>query len=327
MILVTGATGFLGHHLIPLLVNNGYSIRALVRPTSNVDFLLEHGVELAYVEDVSDRPGVMQACAGCTEVIHAAGQFRFWGDWSEFWQTNVEGTAAVLEAAVAANVKRFIHVSTIAIAGKIDRGQIIDEQFPCEPQDGYQITKYQGEQMVLEYYKTHQLPVVVIRPGAFYGPWGRYAFNRLFFEEPLRGWRIRVDKGERITFPVYAADVAQGVLLALQKGRAGEIYNICGYPFTHNECNRQVSNLAGISHWRMNMPKWAVLSLAYAWTALSHYTGREPFYPINLRLYVFQDWNVSIEKAKAELGFEPTPFIMGAQATLDWYYEQGILKK
>lgn len=326
MILVTGATGFLGHHLIPLLIQHGYRVRALVRPTSDVEFLLKHGVELAYAEDISDRASVQRACQGCHQVVHAAGQFRFWGEWHDFWQTNVEGTAAVLEAATAAGVERLVHVSTIAVAGKIAPGQLIDEQFPCEPQDGYQITKYQGEQLVLEYQRSRQLPAVVVRPGAFYGPWGRYAFNRLFFEEPLRGWRIRVDKGERITFPVYAADVAQGILLALEKGRVGEIYNICGHSFTHNECNQIVSNLAGISRWRMNMPKWAVLSLAYSWTALSRYTGREPFYPINLRLYVFQDWQVSIAKAQRELGFEPTPFVEGAQATLDWYRSQGILK-
>lgn len=326
MILVTGATGFLGHHLIPLLRQAGYAVRAVVRPASDVAFLLEHQVELAYADDISDRASIRAACEGCTAVIHAAGQFRFWGDLPGFWQTNVEGTAAVMEAATAAGVQRIVHVSTLAVAGNIPPNSLIDEQFPSQPQDHYQRTKLEGEQLAMAYHTSHQAPVIIVRPGAFYGPWGRYAFNRLFFEEPLRGWRIKVDGGEHVIFPVYAADVARGVILALQHGRPGQIYNISGHSLTHTQANHVVSDLAGISRWRMNIPRWAVLLLAQVWTALSRYTGREPFYPINLRLYVFQDWNISIAKAQQELGFEPTPFEEGARATLAWYREQGILK-
>ena len=87
--------------------------------------------------------------------------------------------------------------------------------------------------------------------------------------------------------------------------------------------NGIISDLAGISHWRLNIPTWAVLWLARTWTALSRYTKREPFYPINLAPYVFQDWRVSTEKAERELGFVPTPFEEGAKATLEWYWDQG----
>lgn len=319
MILVTGATGFLGRYLIPLLVGEGYAVRALVRPTSDVSFLLAHGVELAYAADITDTTAVVEACRGCHQVIHAAGQFRFWGDLIDFWETNVEGTAVILHAASEAGVQRFIYVSTIAVAGHIEPGQIIDEEFPCQPQDAYQSTKYEGEKLALSYQARRGLPVVVIRPGAFYGPWGHYAFNRLFFTEPLHGWRIKVAGGKHIIFPVYTADVAQGILLALRHGRVGEIYNICGEALSHNEANVIVSELAGIYPWRLNVPKYGVLALAWVWTKLSRYTGREPFYPLNLRLYVFQDWRVSIAKARRELGFEPTPFREGARETLAWY--------
>ncbi len=326
MILLTGATGFLGHNLIPRLIKSGYAVRALVRPTSDVTFLQEWGVELAYADDISDATAVNQACRGCKQVIHAAGRFRFWGSEAAFYKTNVLGTTAVLQAALSAGVERFIHISSIAVVGN-SAAQLIDETTRCHPQEPYQISKFEGEKQALAAYKNEGLPLIVLRPGAFYGPWGRYAFNRLFFEEPLKGWRIKVDGGRHITFPVFAPDVAQGVMLAMDNGRFGQIYNICGQSLDHNSVNDMVSDRAGISRWRFNFPSSLVMLLARSWTALSQLTKREPFYPINMAPYVFQDWHVSNEKAKQELGFIPTPFAEGVQKTLEWYWEQGILRR
>lgn len=325
MILVTGATGFLGHNLIPRLRRAGYQIRALVRPSSDVEFLVRNGVELACAEDITDVTAVHQACQGCQYIIHAAGHFRFWGSLPTFWQTNVEGTATILAGALAAGIERFVHISTVVVVGMTKSGRIIDESHPCNPLDPYQRTKLEGEKLVLAYHREQGLPVVLLRPGAFYGPWGHYAFNRLFFEEPLKGWRIKVDNGRHITFPVFAPDVAHAIELALKDGRPGHIYNISGQSLTHKEVNAIVSNMAGISHWRLNVPTRAVVSLAWVWTMLSRYTRREPFYPINMAPYVFQDWIVSSEKARQELGFTPTPFATGVEITLKWYWENNLL--
>ena len=319
MILVTGATGFLGHHLIPQLCAAGYAVKTLVRPSSDVRFLQEMGVELAYTNDISDPAAALAACQGCDQVIHAAGQFRFWGDSPSFWRTNVGGTSALLQAATAVGVQRFIHISTVVVIGKTPERGLLDETARCYPQEPYQRTKYEAEQLALSYHREKGLPVIVLRPGAFYGPYGSYAFNRLFFEEPLRGWRIKVDGGRRITFPVYVPDVAQSVMLALSNGRVGETYHICSQSLDHNSVNSVISDLAGIGRWRISVPKWVVLALAKSWTAVSHLTHREPFYPINMAPYVFQDWRVSTHKAETELGFKPTPFRIGAQATLNWY--------
>jgi dihydroflavonol-4-reductase len=324
MILVTGATGFLGRNLIPLLLERGLQVRALVRPSSNTDFLQRIGVELVYIQDISEMSAVHLACQGCSHVVHAAGHFRFWGDEATFRSVNVSGTAAVLAGAKAAGVERLIHISSLVVIGKSKPGRIIDETHPCRPQDAYQRSKLEGERLALSYYRQYNLPVLVLRPGAYYGPWGRYAFNRLFFEEPLRGWRIRIDGGRRITFPVYVRDVARTIVSALTLGRPGQSYNVSGNNMDHNTVNDTISELAGISNWRFDVPAPAVVTLARAWTALSKVTGREPFYPINLKSYVFQDWVVSSDKARAELNFAPTPFAEGALSTLEWYRQQGL---
>ncbi len=325
MILVTGATGFLGRNLIPLLVGGGHSVRALVRPASDTTFLQRHGVELAW-GDTRDASAVAQAAAGCESVVHAAGLFRFWGRGEDFFGVNVEGTRNVLEAARRAGARRLVHISTIAGIGNPAPGTLITEDTTPHPADDYQRSKLEGERLALAFHSDHGLPVVVLRPGAFYGPWGRYAFNRLFFEDPLKGLPLRIHHGRHVTFPIFVPDLCRVIADSLIQGRPGQVYNVCGPCLTHNEVNAIVSRLAGVRVW-LDAPGWGMLALAGAWTALSRLTGREPYYPINLAPYVFSDWNVSSDKACAELGLRSTPFEEGARATLEWYWGQGILKR
>jgi nucleoside-diphosphate-sugar epimerase len=280
--------------------------------------------------DVGDAALLVQAVSGCDYVIHAAGHFRFWGATEQFEQVNVQGTANVVQAAVRAGVEKFIHVSTLAVIGTPQPGCDIDENHPTHPGEGdpYQRSKLRGEDVVLDAYRNDGLPAVILRPGAFYGPYGRYAFNRLFFEEPLiKRWRIRVDGGRHITFPVYIADVATSAILAIERGTPGERYNISGDRLNHNQINAIVSDLSGISHFRFGVPSWSMLALAYVWTKLSTLTHVEPYYPLNLRYYVFNDWPIRIDKACRELGFTPTPFHEGAMRTLEWYEQSGLWRR
>ncbi|MDY7077039.1 MAG: NAD-dependent epimerase/dehydratase family protein [Chloroflexota bacterium] len=322
-VLITGATGFLGHTLCPYLVERGYRLRALVRPSSAWDFLRPLGVELAW-GDIRDAEAVHAATEGCQAVVHAAGKFRFWGRRSDFFAVNLEGTKNALEAALRADVERFIYISTIAVIGAPRTDTVIDEAYPPTPWDDYQRSKLAAERLTLRYHQAYGFPALVLRPGAFYGPGSRYAFNRLFFEDPLKGLPVQVHRGKHVNFPVYIRDVAQGIDLALKQGQPGEVYNISGPSLSHREANDLVDRLLGYHIQRFNAPAWAMLTLARVWTWLSRYTGREPYYPLNLALYVFYDWKVSSDKAQRELGFVPTPFEEGAQATLAWYREMGM---
>ncbi len=172
MILVTGATGFLGHHLVPALAQDGYRLRAVVRPSSDTQFLQKLGVELAYAEDITDTAAIDQACTGCDQIIHAAGLFRFWGEMDEFWQTNVEGTTAVLQAAQNHPIKRFIHISTIAVVGKPPTNRPIDETTRCNPLEPYQQSKLEAEKRVLAAHAQDGLPAIVLRPECVLWPLG-----------------------------------------------------------------------------------------------------------------------------------------------------------
>jgi nucleoside-diphosphate-sugar epimerase len=246
--------------------------------------------------------------------------FRFWvpGDERIFFDTNARGTEHILNASLKFRVERMVHISTAAVIGQPDSNKIVDETHPPRPADAYQRSKLQAEQIVLGYYSQHRLPVIILRPGAYYGPMGEYAFNRLFFKDPMRGIIMQVSGGRHIIFPAYIADVAQGVMKALVRARPGEIYNICGAWITHREAFDIVCDEAHLRWPRLPIPAWMGIATARVLEAISTITRREPFWPLNLRSYVYNNWRVSSAKAQRELGFEPTEFREGARRTIAW---------
>ncbi len=319
MIFVTGGTGFLGRHLVASLCRVGYSIRVLTRQPQEHQWLKQYPNVTVIHGDLQESDVVKAGIDGCRYVIHAGGLFRFWGDEADFEATNVRGTETVLNHAVQAGVERIIHISTIALVGNPAPDAIIDEDYEPQPADPYQRSKRKGEQVALQKFREDKAPVIILRPGAFYGPLGGYAFNRLFFQDALRGLLVHLDGGNYITFPAYIMDVVQGILLALQKGRIGEIYNICGECPSHKEVFQIIREEANLWYPNIYIPGKLVIGFAGFLTALSKLTRQEPFYPLNSRSVILNNWRVSSEKAKRELGFEPTSFDFGARRTVQWY--------
>lgn len=319
LILLTGGTGFLGQHLVRALTGYGYRVRLLARPTADLAPLTGLAFE-PVTGDVTQPASVAAAVRGCRFVIHAAGLFRFWGRHEEFDAINVEGTRNVARAAYAAGVERLVHISTVAVVGNPPLGTVINERTPCHPQDAYQHSKLAAEHLLLSR-ALGGLPVIILRPGAFYGPGSRYGFNRLFVEEPLRGWRVRVEGGQRLTFPVFVPDVAEAAHAALALGRPGQIYNISDQSIPHNAVNAIVSRILAIPPWRISVPRRLMIALAALMEVTARLTRHEPYYPLNLRHYVFNDWNVNSDKARTELAFRPTPLEDGLRRTVAWYKE------
>ena len=320
MIFVTGGTGFLGRHLVPALCRAGYELRVLTRDPERNTWLRQYpGVEVI-PGDVTVPDSYIHALYGCRAIIHAGSVFRMWGEERTFLDNNVLGTAFLLSAAQCVPIERFIYVSTIAVLGQPDPDKVVDETYPPRPMDPYQRSKLIAENMALRCWRSDGLPVTVLRPGAYYGPLGSYAFNRLFFKDPMRGLIMQVDGGRHVIFPAYVADAALGVLLALGRGRSGEIYNICGEWISHRRAFDIICEEAQLRWPRAPMPGWLDLPIAQVLEAISGAIGVEPFWPMNmLRSYVHNNWRVSSEKARQELDFTPTDFRAGARETIAWY--------
>ncbi len=315
---VTGGTGFLGRHLVPAFCRAGHSVRVLVRDPAAHPWLARCPVEIIQ-GDILDSERVAQGVAGATYVVHAAGLFRFWGKRDDFERTNVGGTENILRAAARESIKKFIYVSTIAVIGNPEPNRIVDENHPAHPADGYQWSKLHAEQAVMRAVEHDNIPAVIVRPGAFYGPLGTYAFNRLFFRDPMRAIIMQVNRGRYVTFPAYIGDVPKAILSACECGRVGEIYNVSGDSITHREAFDIICAEGDIHFPRLTIPGWLGVAVAEVMTALGALVGREPFWPITLKSYVYNYWNVSSEKARRELGFAPIDFREGVRRTLAWY--------
>lgn len=319
MIFLTGGTGFLGRHLLPALCRRGYPITIVSRHPEAHPWLANYPDIRVIQGDLTEKDRLLDAVQDAKYIIHAAGHFRFWGKKADFIHSNVIGTQNLLHVATKANIERFIHISSVAVIGQPDPTHIIDESSPPRPIDAYQHSKYEGEQLALKAYRDNNLPVIVLRPGAYYGPLGEYAFNRLFFTDPMRGIIMQIDGGHYISFPVYIADVVQAILQSMTQGNIGDIYHICGDWISHREAFDIICEEANL-HWpRLNIPGWLGVNTARLMELIARYTGREPFWPVNLHSYVYNNWRVSNEKARCELNFEPTTFRDGARRTIEWY--------
>jgi dihydroflavonol-4-reductase len=208
LILITGATGFLGHNLCEHLAAQGYTLRALARPTSETAFLEELGVDIV-LGDVTDAASVGAAMRGCAYVVHAAARFRLWGPPEPFVRTNVEGTRNVLQAALAANIKKFIHISTIIVVGPQKPGVVITEEIPCSPYpgDNYAQTKCCGEGLALDHFEKG-LPVVIFcTTGGFRSIEGDISFSPVMWgmrPEPLNWLWSGVELAKYTTSPIKA---------------------------------------------------------------------------------------------------------------------------
>ncbi|UCG17769.1 MAG: NAD-dependent epimerase/dehydratase family protein [Phycisphaerales bacterium] len=227
--LITGATGLLGSHIAEQLRQCGRCVRALVRPGSDTAFLRSIGAELA-IGDVTDRHSLDLACRGVTTVYHAAARVGDWGAWDEFERVTIAGTGNLIEAAAAAGVERFVHISSISAYGHVDGDDLVlDETAPLGRKlyrwAYYSRAKVAAEMLVREAHQTGRIKATVIRPSWLYGPRDRASMGRLIAS--IRARKIKLlGKGDNRLNVAHAANVAEAAILAADSERAmGEAYN------------------------------------------------------------------------------------------------------
>lgn len=348
-VLVTGATGFIGGNLARALCRRGYKVRALVRPQSNTLTIDNTGVEQVR-GDILDRESVIGAIKGCQAVFHCAAAYTFWArDPRIIYQTNVTGTANVLEAAQTAGVSRVVYTSTVSTIGLPQRGPEGPAHSqsrgsgPSGPSVGdhpedlgredtvvdphhlvghYKKSKYQAEQVALNKC-AEGLPVVVVNPTAPVGPWDvrPTPTGKMILDFVLGRIPAYVATGMNL---VDVEDVAEGHILALEKGQPGQRYLLGNRNVSLAELFHMLQEVTGRRAPRWRLPFWLAIGAGYFDLLLEgSLLRREPRIPLEGLKVSKTPMYVSCQKAVSELGLPQSPVETALEKAVNWFKDYG----
>lgn len=320
--LVTGASGFVGWHVAQRLLRAGHRLRLLVRDPSKV-FDLEAEIVPG---DLTAPASVREAARGCRYVFHVAADYRLWSRHpEEIYASNVQGTRNLLEAASAAGAERIIYTSTVGCIG-IPPDGLGDETVAVSEGDmsgAYKRSKFQAEQLVLDYAR-RGLPVVIVNPTAPVGerdvkptPTGRLVLDYLRGRMPAF-----IDTGLNL---VDVRDVAEGHLLALQRGRPGERYILGARNMTLREILDTLDEITGQRQRRVRIPYALALAAGYFNSTWAWFSGQTPQAPLEAVRMARKKMFVRHEKAARELGYAPADPTNALRRAVDWFRAHGYV--
>ena len=328
MILVTGASGFVGSAVLRRLIAAGERVRALVRPTSdrrNLD-----GLEVEVVEgDLMSPPSLRAALDGCDGLFHVAADYRLWTrDPEKMFAANVDGSRMIMLAAADAGVQRIVYTSSVATLGIVQGGSgNEDTSVGFDDMIGpYKQSKFMAEKEVQALFQSDRLPVVIVNPSTPVGPRDikPTPTGRMIVEAASGRMPAYVDTGLNV---VHVDDVAAGHLLAYAKGTPGERYVLGGENMDLGEILGVVAKLTGGRPPRVKIPHGLIMPLAYAaeaWTRLSG--GVEPFVTVDGVKMARKKMFFSSDKARHELGYDPGPAEGALSDAVQWFRDNGYLR-
>lgn len=321
---LTGATGFIGSHVALALLNRGWRVRALMRRESLLPASLRSEVEWR-LGDILRVTDIHSAMAGCTAVFHVAADYRLWSrNPREIYATNVQGTANVLEAALNHGVERVVHTSSVGALGLRTDGKPADEAVPVSLESlvgHYKRSKFLAEREVDKYVQ-RGLPVVIVNPSTPIGPGDHKPTptGQIIVDFLNRRMPAYLDTGLNL---IHVRDVAEGHLLALERGKVGEKYILGHRNLSLAEMFALLERVSGIPAPRIRLPYFPILILAQCLDALSRVSGREPLIPLEgvkmARYKMFFDAG----KAVRELGLPQTPLETAASEAVTWFRTHG----
>lgn len=325
--LVTGAFGFVGSHVARRLLAEGRSVRVLVRPSSNLGLLAGLPVERV-AGDLNDAASISRAMAGVRHVYHVAADYRLWTrNPDEIYHTNVEGTCRLLESAAQAGVERVIYTSTVATIAVPSHGAALPNEQTQATLDQmighYKRSKFLAE---LEAVKAAAagVPVVIVNPTAPVGPgdWKPTPTGKIIVDFLNGKMPAYVDTGLNL---VAVEDVAQGHLLAAQRGRIGERYILGARNMTLKQILEAIAAIAGRPAPRVRLPHAVALAAGYVDEFFSRLTGREPRIPVEGVKMSRHRMFVESDKAERELGYSPGAVEPALERAVRWYQAQGYI--
>jgi len=323
--LVTGATGFIGSHLVEALLKRGAQVRCLVRKTSDLIWLKNLPIELVH-GDCNNKASLGEAVKGVDQVFHLAGVTKAIEE-KTYFEVNALGTENLIHACLENNPRpqKFIYLSSQAAAGPCQNGGKKRESDRCEPVSAYGHSKRMGEEFALTH--SHEISLLILRPSAVYGPRDRdiYAFFKLLSK------RIKprfYSQDQHISL-CYVQDIIQAILLAAEaQESSGEIFFLSdGNVYRLEEIGDILAQAMGVTPVCIRVPEWMIFGIASFSEYLSKLSGKPPLLNKGKVEEMMQkNWVCDITKAKILLGFEPQfKLSQGAKLTYEWYRKENWL--
>jgi len=323
--LVTGASGFVGSAVARQLIGAGYRVRVLMRPRSDRRNIAGLAVE-ERTGSLEDAASLAAALAGCTHLFHVAADYRLWvPDPGAMFRANVDGTRALMEAALSAGLQRIVYTSSVATLGLKADGSPADETSPSTYADmvgPYKQSKFRAEEAVKALAAERDLPVVIVNPSTPVGPRDvkPTPTGRMILEAASGRMPAFVDTGLNL---VHVDDVATGHLLAAEKGKTGGRYILGGENLTLAQILAEVAGLTGRSPPRIRLPIGPLMPLAFLAEGMARVTGKEPFVTRDGLKMARKKMYFSSAKAEAALGYAPRPAREGIAEAIAWFRAAG----
>ncbi len=324
-VLVTGATGFVGAHLVEELLRRGYSVTCLVRRTSNTEQLKKCNVHIA-TGDLTDPESVKKALGRIDAVFHVAGAIKALRR-EDYFRINHIGTRNLLQAVAQTNpdLKRFIYISSLAASGPSNGNQKLTEISKPNPVSWYGQSKLEAEREVLRF--RHMFPVTILRPCAVYGPRDRETLIAVRMIQ--RGCLFTPGRFERRFSLIYVKDLADEIVRAGEhETESGQIYFLSRPEiYTWDDVGRAAAKFLGKRFRRVSFPEELFKIFGVAGDLYARLVGRPS--TINsqkVKELLQPSWLCDSSKAEAGLGFRPaTDLETGMRETVCWYQEHGWL--
>ena len=320
---VTGATGFIGGHLVRRLLERGDTVKALIRDPAKGEPLKKLGVELV-IGDILDNSSFEGTMEGFDVLYHLGNVARWWlPEKSLFYRINVEGTRAIFSEALRAQVTKVIYVSSLA-TGVERKGEIITEETDQagDLTSHYSRSKYLGEKEAFRMHREQGLPLVVLNPGVVFGPGDLKQSGKTVID--FMNGRFPAMMFEDSYVPlVYIDDTINSHILALEKGKIGERYIIVGYNVTVGELFKLLSEITGTPLPKRKLSPTLAKLIAYVLEFKSLLTKKPPKLTIDMVRAMETGAMGDSAKAREELGLEFTPLKESLIKTVNWYRENG----
>jgi oxidoreductase len=323
--LITGATGFIGGRLAERLVQEGYSVRGLVRASSDTSLLDELDVQIA-VGDLTRARSLARAVEGCHYVFHCGALVSDWATTEEIARTNVEGTRNLLEASAGGSVRRFIHFSSTDVYG-FPKGAAIDETYTATRfRNWYAQTKLDAEAEVRRVEKADGLDAVILRPATVYGPGSTDVIGEIA-RAMQGGHMLLVDGGRAVAGLCYIDNLIDAAVLALRHEAApGHAFNVSdGLGITWKQFTDGLADGLGCPKARWSLPYWMAngvgFALEHGYRLLRKTIGLSapPLLSRQAAQVLGNSQDFSNRKVREVLGWEPrVDYTTGLEATLAW---------